>query len=1319
MATKPKSDKASEAAMKAVEEALEFDLADDGNTVGADLNETDNDVFQELERKLAAAANDLRENEEREAATKSTTRQTRKTVKEEAFVAQQPRDMAPANDAHSSAVAELVYGLQQKPSAFPLAIAAIFTVLWVVLCIYYVSYTDPEALSSATSLSEKLTRPQNILYLTMTLIPVMLFWAFAAMLRRAQEMRMAARSMTEAAIKLMQPENIAVDAVSAVGHAIRREVSALGDGVERALARAGVLEGMVQNEVLNLQRSYSDSEIRLRTLLVDLGSEREHVVGHAERLRASIAGSHEGLTNELDAASGRIQGVIDEATVRLSDKLVEREKGITVTLSQAGENLVSLLSTSGAEIENRINAGASNISQTLGGKTEQLGEQIKVAGTVVANLIETQSARMQDQSTQITRQFEDAIGIRVAEFSSRFSEAGNTLQTLLDTRLDKLDGTLSTKGDAFVQALGTRTEALDKVLANRSEAISNTLKERLSLFGQSMTGHLDAVANELNTRQKSIEDATTHIGSSILQRTGELQTQLQQHYGAITGSMESSLAEISAKAEEIRTGLAAESSGIVGGMDAQARNMLSELDSRLKELTGGVETSIAALNDLMVQKTGILTNTFTTGSESLLASLDSQTSNLRSDLETRTGTLASTIAEGSSNFASDLEDRVGSIEKSVVEKSAALLSGLDEHRGNMSKALETKAEEIGTIIASGEAVFTTAVENKYGMFSKMLEEKQNAISIGLDNKINETAGIIDQKSAAISEILTKRAELINSTLGAGLTDSQRLLEAKTKEFNDMLSSRSKELHTVLESQALPLVDMLKAQGDDVAGKLGNVHQMVNTDVNALLTNLGAMSEAMRELIGRAGTDLGTIESTIIKQATDMSASVERAKQDVEMSAELAQGAHFRMDETAKSLMANIGGIAERFEQQGKMLEQATHLIDNAQRNFSATLDDREGALDSLAKGLVSRTVEIEQSMASFGEMLTRTMDEMTQRSRLVGTTVSSEIGTAIEETTARFSAATEAMRQASSDIQRELEETRSQMRRGVIELPEETRQSADAMRKVVADQISALRDLSEIVTKSGKALDTASTSVTPQKQFATAGINRTLTAPRPLTVPGPAYPPKTGFQPIVQPSAPSDPSARLTTQPPTFASNVQKSPQAPLRGMGADIRPPQPTRSEFAPAPKPRAPETPQSEGKGWVSDLLKRASQDDAPRTRNPQNELHRIESLNSLSMDIARLIDDEASVDLWERYQRGERNVFTRRLYTLQGQQTFDQIKIKYGRDNEFRVAVDRYIDDFERLLGDVAQNDRDNIMTQTYLTSDTGKVYTMLAHASGRLG
>ena len=152
------------------------------------------------------------------------------------------------------------------------------------------------------------------------------------------------------------------------------------------------------------------------------------------------------------------------------------------------------------------------------------------------------------------------------------------------------------------------------------------------------------------------------------------------------------------------------------------------------------------------------------------------------------------------------------------------------------------------------------------------------------------------------------------------------------------------------------------------------------------------------------------------------------------------------------------------------------------------------------------------------------------------------------------------------------------------------------------------------------------------------------------------------------------------------------------------------------------------AESGGWVQDLLREASRDeDAPTklatpaaksTQPPRSALHVVESLNSLSVDIARAIDHDISVELWNRYRRGERDVFTRRLYTLKGQQTFDEIRRKYQSDSEFHAAVDRYCDDFEKLLKDVARSDRENIMTQTYLTSDTGKVYTMLAHASGRL-
>src|SRR5690606_12113397 len=250
------------------------------------------------------------------------------------------------------------------------------------------------------------------------------------------------------------------------------------------------------------------------------------------------------------------------------------------------------------------------------------------------------------------------------------------------------------------------------------------------------------------------------------------------------------------------------------------------------------------------------------------------------------------------------------------------------------------------------------------------------------------------------------------------------------------------------------------------------------------------------------------------------------------------------------------------------------------------------------------------------------------------------IGDVVEAATQRFASATEELRKTAGNIRTELEDTRAEIKRGVMQLPEETRESTSAMRRAVSEQINALKELSDIVARSGRVIDVAD--------------NRATARPAPA------------------------PAARTVTETPRAAPVA--APVAPRPAAAAQPRPQEPA------SPK-AAQEAPAG---GWVRDLLRGASREDAapaqPRqpasTRSP---LHVVESLNSLSVDIARAIDHEAAVELWNRYRRGERDVFTRRLYTLKGQQTFDDIRRKYQAEAEFRAAVDRYCEDFEKRLKD----------------------------------
>jgi hypothetical protein len=278
------------------------------------------------------------------------------------------------------------------------------------------------------------------------------------------------------------------------------------------------------------------------------------------------------------------------------------------------------------------------------------------------------------------------------------------------------------------------------------------------------------------------------------------------------------------------------------------------------------------------------------------------------------------------------------------------------------------------------------------------------------------------------------------------------------------------------------------------------------------------------------------------------------------------------------------------------------------------------------------------------------------------------------------------MKQMASDMQHELEVTRSELRRGVLEMPQEAAESTAQMRKVIVDQIEALAELNRIVAHHGRGLDVVSASrPNIQREEEPVLIAAAGGQPRP---PGPPRMRDAGSASSLPPPDLGGPVSRRTEAPPVSPAGSDQ---------GRD----------------------------NWLSDLLNRTdadagSRDAPPRGRGRGGQQPAAGNpLESLSLDIGRLMDRNLAAEMWDRYQRGESKAFTKRLYTPAGQKAFDEVARKYRADRNFKQTVDRYITEFERLLDDVARDDRGPAVLRSHLTSETGLVYTMLAHAAGRLG
>ena len=153
-----------------------------------------------------------------------------------------------ANDDRSTAASAL-YALQSRASNAPIWFAITASLLWLIGVGLIAALRYGPRFAEGLSVAEFVQSLDFAALAAIIALPILAMISIAFLVRRAQDLRLAAASMTQAAMRLTEPESAAAHKIATVGQAVRREVNAIGDGLERALSRAGELEVMVHNEV--------------------------------------------------------------------------------------------------------------------------------------------------------------------------------------------------------------------------------------------------------------------------------------------------------------------------------------------------------------------------------------------------------------------------------------------------------------------------------------------------------------------------------------------------------------------------------------------------------------------------------------------------------------------------------------------------------------------------------------------------------------------------------------------------------------------------------------------------------------------------------------------------------------------------------------------------------------------------------------------------------------------------------------------------------------------------------------------------------------
>ncbi len=237
------------------------------------------------------------------------------------------------------------------------------------------------------------------------------------------------------------------------------------------------------------------------------------------------------------------------------------------------------------------------------------------------------------------------------------------------------------------------------------------------------------------------------------------------------------------------------------------------------------------------------------------------------------------------------------------------------------------------------------------------------------------------------------------------------------------------------------------------------------------------------------------------------------------------------NESTSGVLDGLGEMSAQFEGHGQMLVQAARLIEESNARTGDSIAERNSTLESLVNTIDLRSLDLDERLQQFTTSLDASLEAAETRAADVARVVSESAGASssivgrqfeavrlaaederrqtieamseiydqgsqqatqmFQQAADNFTAIVQSMRQMAGELHRELEETRAELRQGVLDLPQETAENTAQMRKVIVDQIEALAELNRIVARHGRGLDVASPTRVVQREeepaMATAG----------------------------------------------------------------------------------------------------------------------------------------------------------------------------------------------------------------------------------------
>ncbi|MEM0908988.1 MAG: hypothetical protein AAGJ94_16610, partial [Pseudomonadota bacterium] len=898
-----------------------------------------------------------------------------------------------------------------------------------------------------------------------------------------------------------------------------------------------------------------------------------------------------------------------------------------------------------------------------------------------------------DDLTQRAEGFRERIEFLHSAIGQTLQDRGGDLATRIEGTADRIEKAISTEGGALDETLRTSTETIKYGLVEQTENARLVFADAAGTFSDAMRSHSDEVTQTLRLAGSEIATAVTTEMAAATEEINKSATTVAEIIAdrgdAIRINLDQEAIALSARVDTIREQISSDLASLSSIIDERAMPVTTTLSTAIDRYDELVTSRTAEVVEALTNHATDVTAVLTERMDAMDSALDGRVENVSKALVERARAISTTLAEGQSMindaFAARIaevntltEDAVGTVSREIqsegTQAQEALRAAIDNARQDVLTPMHDLSVQLSEETAAVQGMLAETMSSMTGEVASSGKLMEGAMVEALDRILT----LIDERTEATRQQIEETMKLAHESLAH---ESARTVQSMEGVARDTAASLS-DLKVAIDEHGDQFLTALADRGGSAIAQLRDTHRALVDELGGTLARVEETNEALHQMLGSVGATLADMETNLSNRGEDLKGVLERSLAETDRTAQEMTRQAANLRESSDTALKELATIAERIESDSNQLATSVYQFNSDTEAFDERMAARRAGLDELSAALTQKSQHLDEMIRGFSERADEQLRNAEHRAHDARMLLERTLEDASRAVAPQLEAFHEAANADAERIRESLRLSNEAMASDMV----------DALKTVssrFADATSDMRDSARVVQEEFEATRTAlerSVLELPEATLQNAealrrAVSNQLDAVREL---GAIVARHTGAGEPIEVAPEPRGAGRLRERSLDRHSDTR---DAPLNGGARHS-----------------------GDDGGWSNGRLRRADTDDRGSTAG--------DGVARLSRSAAKAIEDGVYRDIWARHHRGERQIFSRQLYTLDGQQTFEDVRRRYQRDREFRGDVDRYVDEFEELITDTSREDSSGRRTRDTLMSDDGKLYTLLAHASGRL-